>query len=175
MSIFSSSRLAGKTVLVTGASAGIGKATAILFAKAGSNVILLARRNEALAAVKAACISAHQDGGSQSGGNFESIVLDVSDRSAINDLWSKIPPHLKEIDILVNNAGFVYGRETVGDIADSDIDAMFGTNVLGLISMTQLFVKHFKERNAGHIINLGSIAGIEAYTGGSIYCATKHA
>lgn len=175
MSIFSSARLAGKTVLVTGASAGIGKATAVLFAKAGSNVILVARRAEALAAVKEACISAHKEGGSQSGGTFESVVLDVSDRTAVNNLWSKIPPHLKDIDILVNNAGFVYGVEKVGDIAEADIDAMFGTNVFGLIAITQLFVRHFKEKNAGHIINLGSIAGIETYAGGSIYCATKHA
>lgn len=91
----------------------------------------------------------------------------------------------------VNNAGFVLGVERVGDISDSDIDGMFSTNVLGLIAMTQLLVKRklfptdnswfihspsdFKERNKGHIINLGSIAGIEPYAGGSIYCATKHA
>ncbi|KIJ44375.1 hypothetical protein M422DRAFT_30515 [Sphaerobolus stellatus SS14] len=174
-SVFNSSRLAGKTVLLTGASAGIGKATAILFAKAGSNVILVARRKEALDAVKEQCIAAHKEGGSAHGGQFTSLVLDISDREAIKTIFDQLPPTLSTIDILVNNAGFVYGMDRVGSIADSDIDAMFGTNVFGLISITQLLVRHFKERNTGHVINLGSIAGIEAYAGGSIYCATKHA
>jgi len=75
----------------------------------------------------------------------------------------------------VNNAGFVHGVERVGDIADADIESMFATNVLGLISVTQLFVKEMKARKSGHIINLGSVAGREPYVGGSIYCATKHA
>ncbi|KAF8582666.1 NAD-P-binding protein [Ramaria rubella] len=175
MSVFNSTRLAGKTVLLTGASAGIGKSTALLFAKAGSNVILVARRAEALAAVQQACVAAHKEGGSTSGGQFASVVLDIGDRQAISTLWDSIPSGLRDVDILVNNAGFVFGLDRVGDIANADIDAMFATNVLGLIAMSQLLVRHFKERNAGHIINLGSIAGTEAYPGGSIYCATKHA
>jgi len=175
MSIFSSSRLAGKTVMLTGASAGIGRSTAILFAKAGSNVILLARRAEALASIKEACIAAHREGGLNAGGQFATIILDVGDRQAVNTLWDKVPTALRNVDVLINNAGFVYGVDRVGDIADADIDAMFSTNVMGLISMSQLLIRHFKERNAGHIINLGSIAGIEPYAGGSVYCATKHA
>ncbi|KAF8514076.1 hypothetical protein JB92DRAFT_2920900 [Gautieria morchelliformis] len=175
MSLFNSSRLAGKTVLLTGASAGIGKATAVLFAKAGSNVVLIARRVEALAAVKEACVAAHQQGGSTSGGQFATVALDVGNRPAIKNLWDQIPASLRNVDILVNNAGFVLGMERIGDVSDEDVDAMFSTNVFGLIAMSQLLVKHFKERNAGHIINLGSIAGIEPYPGGSIYCATKHA
>ena len=75
----------------------------------------------------------------------------------------------------VNNAGFVLGVEHVGEISEDDIQGMFNTNVFGLISLTQLLVKDFKSRNAGHVINLGSIAGLEPYAGGSIYTATKHA
>ena len=93
----------------------------------------------------------------------------------------------------MNNAGYVLGVEHVGDISDKDVEGMFSTNVFGLISVTQLLVKgsqslfgqstpitnicraEFKKKNSGHVINLGSIAGIEPYAGGSIYCATKHA
>jgi len=99
----------------------------------------------------------------------------VSDRAAIAGLWSKVPSSLRKVDILVNNAGYVIGREHVGDIDESIVDGMFATNVLGLIAMTQLFVKEFKAQKSGHIINIGSIAGFEAYVGGSIYCATKFA
>ncbi|KAI0031838.1 NAD-P-binding protein [Vararia minispora EC-137] len=175
MSVFNASRLLGKTVLITGASAGIGAATAVLFAKAGSNLILLARRADALQAVANAAAIAHKESGVQSGGKIASIQLDVSDKAQIAALWDKVPADLRNVDILVNNAGFVKGVERVGDIASEDIETMFATNVLGLISLTQLLVKDFKARNAGHVINLGSVAGREPYPGGSIYCATKHA
>jgi len=75
----------------------------------------------------------------------------------------------------VNNAGAAHGVDRVGDIQDKDIDTMFATNVFGLISLTQLLIKDFKARNAGHVINIGSIAGRESYAGGSVYCATKAA
>jgi len=99
----------------------------------------------------------------------------VSDKAAIAALWSKVPSTLRNVDILVNNAGYVVGREHVGDIDESVIDGMFATNVLGLIAMTQLLVKDFKARKSGHVINIGSVAGVEAYVGGIIYCATKYA
>lgn len=172
MSVFNASRLAGKTVLITGASSGIGQATAILFARAGSNLILLARREEALKKTAELALAAHKE---TDGGQIATIPLDVSNRAAVKDLWSAIPAHLRQVDILVNNAGFVLGVDRVGSIQESEIDAMIATNVTGLIDMTQLFVKDFKERETGHIINIGSIAGREAYAGGSIYCATKFA
>jgi len=175
MSVFNATRIIGKTVLVTGASSGIGAATAILFAKGGANVILLARRADALSKVSEACVAAHKDSGLQQGGKFASVTLDVSNTSQIATLWEKVPQDLRDVDILVNNAGFVKGVEHVGDIAESDIESMFATNVLGLIAMTQLLVRDFKKKQAGHVINLGSIAGIEPYAGGSIYTATKHA
>lgn len=175
MSVFNSSRLLGKTVLITGASAGIGAATALLFAKGGCNLILLARRQDPLDKVAAACKTAHQESGAKQGGNVAAIQFDVSDKAQVAGLIDKIPQELRDVDVLVNNAGFVKGVERVGNIADADIEAMFSTNVFGLISMTQLFVPRFKARKAGHIINLGSVAGREPYVGGSIYCATKHA
>ncbi|KZT35472.1 NAD(P)-binding protein [Sistotremastrum suecicum HHB10207 ss-3] len=175
MSVFSSSRLIGKTVLITGASGGIGQATALLFAKAGSNLILLARREEALQKVAEQAAAAHKASGVVGGGKIATIKLDVSNIGAVNNLWSQIPQDLRNVDILVNNAGFVLGVERVGGISEKDIEAMFQTNVLGLIAMTQLLVKHFKEQKSGHVINIGSVAGREPYAGGSIYCATKHA
>ncbi|KAI8998696.1 NAD-P-binding protein [Trametes punicea] len=175
MSVFNASRLIGKTVLVTGASAGIGAATAILFAKGGSNVILAARRVEALKSVAEACAQAHKESGLQQGGKFATVQLDVGDRKQIASFLDKVPEELRKVDILVNNAGFVLGMERVGDIAEADMEAMFSVNVLGLIAMTQLLIKEFKARKTGHIINIGSIAGREPYAGGSIYCATKHA
>jgi len=111
----------------------------------------------------------------QQGGQIAIVQLDVSDRTQVAALWSKIPQELRNVDILVNNAGAAHGTDRVGGVLDSDIDAMFMTNVLGLISLTQLLVKDFKARNVGHVINLGSIAGREPYAGGSVYCATKAA
>jgi len=175
MSIFNASRLLGKTVLITGASAGIGAATAILFAKGGSNLILLARRADMLQNVAEAAGAAHKAAGVQQGGQIVTVQLDVTDKAQVAALWTKVPQELRDVDILVNNAGGAHGVDRVGDIQESDIDTMFGTNVLGLISLTQLLVKDFKARNAGHIINLGSIAGRESYAGGSVYCATKAA
>jgi len=175
MSVFNSSRLVGKTVLITGASAGIGQAAAILFARAGSNLVLLARREEALEKTAEQAKAAHKEGGATGGGNVATVVLDVSDREAVKNLWSKVPADLRKVDILVNNAGFVLGVDRIGSLNEGEIDAMFATNVKGLIDVTQLLLKDFKERKSGHIINLGSIAGREAYAGGSIYCATKFA
>ncbi|OAX44631.1 NAD(P)-binding protein [Rhizopogon vinicolor AM-OR11-026] len=175
MSVFNASRLIGKTVLITGASSGIGAATAILFAKGGSNVILTARRADVLQKVADECTAAHKAAGMQYGGKFVTVQLDVSDKSQINGFLEKIPADLREVDILVNNAGYVVGVDRVGDLSMDNVEGMFSTNVFGLIALTQLFVKDFKKRKTGHVINLGSIAGREAYAGGSIYCATKHA
>ncbi|KAH7889712.1 NAD(P)-binding protein [Phlebopus sp. FC_14] len=178
MSVFNASRLLGKTVLITGASSGIGTATAVLFAKGGSNVILTARRADALQKVVETCVTAHKEAGVQQGGKFAVIQLDVSDKDQIASLLDKIPAELRAIDVLVNNAGYVVGVDRVGDISLENMEGMFATNVFGLIALTQLFIKGapaFLARKTGHIINLGSIAGREPYAGGSIYCATKHA
>ncbi|KAI0341679.1 NAD(P)-binding protein [Trametopsis cervina] len=175
MSVFNTSRLHDKVVLITGASAGIGAATAILFAKAGSNVILSARRTDALKQITDACVAAHKEAGVKAGGKFAAVSLDVGDKQQVASFLDRVPEELKQIDILVNNAGFVLGVDKIGDIPEDDFEAMFNVNVFGLIRVTQLIVNGFKARNTGHIINIGSIAGREAYAGGGIYCATKHA
>ncbi|KAG8821489.1 hypothetical protein FRC17_009801 [Serendipita sp. 399] len=175
MSVFSAKRLENKNIFITGASGGIGEATAILFAKAGANVIISARRQDVLQKVLESLKEAHRDANVAAGGKFAAVTLDVSNREEVKNLWTKVPQELREVDILINNAGFVKGVEKVGEIADQDIDDMFATNVIGLIDLTQLFVRDFKARGTGHIINIGSVAGREPYAGGGIYCATKHA
>ncbi|WWD01578.1 hypothetical protein V866_008523 [Kwoniella sp. B9012] len=171
MSVFNTDRLVGKTVLITGASAGIGAATALLFAKTGANLVLLARRAENLKAVKAQAEEAYKAVGKE--GKVLTIEADVRKFEDLDVIPEKVKGEGLDVDILVNNAGMVKGTEQVG--ADADITQMFDTNVLGLIHLTQIFVKLFKAKQAGTIINLGSIAGREPYAGGSIYCATKHA
>jgi len=146
-----------------------------LFAKAGSNLILLARRTDALNTVANACIDARKQFGTQQGGKIATLQIDVSDKVQVASAMDKIPEDLRAIDILVNNAGYVVGVDRVGDIDNSIMDGMFATNVLGLIAVTQLIIKGMQARNTGHIINIGSVAGREPYIGGAIYCATKHA
>ena len=193
--LFSTTRLHNKTVLVTGASGGIGKATAVLFARAGCNVVLTARRADALTAAAQECATANQQGQSGAGGNFAAITLDMRDRKQLDSVVHNLPEWAKNVDILVNNAGLVLGTDKVGDIDPEEIDTMIDTNVKGLIHLTQIFVRgtsftftplppflflltvptvavstEFKQRQSGHIINIGSIAGREGYPGGSIVC-----
>ncbi|KDE09354.1 short-chain dehydrogenase [Microbotryum lychnidis-dioicae p1A1 Lamole] len=170
-------RLAGKTVLITGASGGIGAETAILFARCGANLVLTARRQPQLEEVAKLAKEANAQGGTGQGGQVECLTLDMQDRKAVKGLLDRIPKKLRLVDVLVNNAGLVHGTEKIGDILDDDIDTMIDTNVRGLITLTQIMVKEMKSRSptSGHIINLGSIAGKEAYPGGAIYCATKFA
>ncbi|CAD6566650.1 MAG: hypothetical protein TREMPRED_002881 [Tremellales sp. Tagirdzhanova-0007] len=155
--------------LITGASAGIGASTAILFAKAGCNLVLLARRAQNLADVKAKCEAATTNKSSK----VVVVEADMTKRDHLDMVLGKLEG--LTVDILVNNAGMVRGREHVGDISNDDIDVMLHTNVIGLIHLTQIFVREFKKQNSGMVINIGSVAGREAYAGGSIYCATKHA
>ncbi|KAK4689940.1 hypothetical protein P7C73_g133, partial [Tremellales sp. Uapishka_1] len=145
MSVFTTSRLVGKTVLITGASAGIGAATALLFARTGANLILLARRLPNLEAVKAKCEEAYKTGGFK--GRVEIFESDLTKLNELDGLLGKLKG--EKVDILVNNAGMVKGREQVGEIADADVDIMIQTNVLSLIKLTQIFVREFKKQNSG--------------------------
>lgn len=168
MSMFVSSRLHDKVVFVTGASSGIGAAAAQLFARAGANVVLGARRLDKLAEVQAACEQAHKDGATGHGGQCATVPLDMRNVESIESVEQRLPSWAANVDILVNNAGLASGSDKVGSIRNDDIDAMLETNVRGLIAMTQVFVRRFQERQRGHIINVGSIAGVEAYPGGSV-------
>ncbi|KAI8945099.1 hypothetical protein F4801DRAFT_149826 [Xylaria longipes] len=172
-------RLAGKTVLITGASSGIGRSTAFEFARTaaaagGLKLVLTARRVDTLKQV-AADIAAEVGEGNV---KVFPVQLDVSKPDEVRSFVDKLPEEFKEVDVLVNNAGLVKGVARAPQIAEEDVASMFNTNVTGLINMTQAILPIFLRRpngGSGDIINIGSIAGREPYAGGSIYCATKAA
>ena len=157
-----------KTVLITGASSGIGEGCARKFASQGARVILNARNVQKLEALASELQNKY---------NAECYVLpfDVCDRKAAARALESLPQEWKSIDILINNAGLAVGvdKEYEGDLDEWDV--VIDTNVKALLSMTRLVVPSMVERGCGHIINIGSIAGDAAYPGGSVYCATKAA
>jgi NADP-dependent 3-hydroxy acid dehydrogenase YdfG len=165
-------RLAGKNILITGASTGIGYHTAKYFAEAAKgnlSLVLAARRKEKLEALKADLIK-----------EYPSIkvhieTLDVSKTDTIAPFLEGLPKEFSTIDVLINNAGKALGLDPIGSVDTKDVEEMFQTNVLGMIQLTQLVVKQMKERNVGDIVQLGSVAGRNPYPGGGIYCATKAA
>ncbi|KAL1899002.1 hypothetical protein Cpir12675_001662 [Ceratocystis pirilliformis] len=169
-------RIVGKTILVTGASSGIGKSTALEFARNAPNnlkLILTARRVENLNELATQIKSEVGDGV-----KVLAVKLDISNPAEVRQFVPNLPEEFKEIDVLVNNAGLVKGVACAPDIDEEDINIMFQTNVTGLINMTQAILPIFKKRpdgGVGDIVNVGSIAGREPYSGGSIYCATKAA
>ena len=171
-----SKRLEGKTVVITGASSGIGKSTAKEFARTSPKslkLIITARRLEALQDL-AGEIEIEVGSGVQ----VLPVRLDVSKADEVSGFVGSLPPDFQNIDVLINNAGLVKGVAKAPDILAKDIDVMLNTNVTGLINMTQAILPIFKSRGEGgqgDIINIGSIAGREGYPGGSIYCATKAA
>ena len=176
MSSAMSKRLEGKTILVTGASSGIGQSVAKEFARTSPKslkIILTARRLEKLKGVAADIQKEAGDGV-----KVLPVQLDVSKQEEVKSFHGKLPDDFKDIDVLVNNAGLVKGVAKAPDILPEDTDIMFSTNVTGLINMTQAIMPIMKQRGeagSGDIINIGSIAGREGYPGGSIYCATKAA
>ncbi|CEP60473.1 oxidoreductase LALA0_S01e11672g [Lachancea lanzarotensis] len=165
-------RLAGKTVFITGASAGIGQATALEYLDASNGnlkLILAARRLEKLEELKQTINKDYPDAKVFIG------QLDVTETAKIQLFVDSLPEEFKDIDILINNAGKALGSDPVGTISSQDIAGMMDTNVLGLINVTQAVLPIFQAKNSGDIVNLGSVAGREAYPTGAIYCATKHA
>jgi 3-hydroxy acid dehydrogenase / malonic semialdehyde reductase len=157
-----------RTVLITGASSGIGAACAHIFAEAGARLILAARRVDRLDPLKVQLMQ-------QFGTDCLVMGLDVSDRNAVATAIEHLAPEWQSIDVLINNAGLSRGLDKLYEGSIQDWEEMIDTNVKGLLYMTRAIVPGMVERGRGHIINLGSIAGHETYPKGNVYCATKAA
>ncbi len=162
--------LAGKIVLISGASSGIGTACAHLLAPMQVKLVLLARRTERLQEVVDRCVAA----GAKSE-NFQQITADVRDRTALSMAIAQLPLAWQAIDILINNAGLSRGLSKLQDGAIADWEEMIDTNVKGLLYLTRAIVPGMVERGRGHVVNLGSIAGHQTYPSGNVYCGTKAA
>jgi NADP-dependent 3-hydroxy acid dehydrogenase YdfG len=160
--------LKDKIVFITGASSGIGAATATEFARHGAKLLLCARRLDKLQALEASL----RDAGAADVYNF---ALDVRDRNAVHASLVALPLAWQPVDILVNNAGLSRGLTKQYEDDIDNWEEMIDTNVKGLLYVTRDIVPGMVARNHGHVINLGSIAGHAAYPNGSVYCATKAA
>jgi 3-hydroxy acid dehydrogenase / malonic semialdehyde reductase len=158
----------GKIVFVTGASSGIGAATAMEFARHGAKLVLCARRLERLQAMEAEL----RDAGAA---DLLLLEIDVRDREAVKRVLNELPEAWQSIDVLVNNAGLSRGLNKLYEDDIENWEEMIDTNVKGLLYVTRAIVPGMVERNHGHVINLGSIAGHMAYANGGVYCATKAA
>jgi NADP-dependent 3-hydroxy acid dehydrogenase YdfG len=157
-----------KTVLVTGATSGFGKAIAIEFAKNGFNVIITGRRKERLLELEKELSKTVQ-------GKILPLDFDVRKSDEVKAAIDNLPQEWKKIDILVNNAGLAAGSDHIDQCNIDDWERMVDTNVKGLLYMTKAVAPLMIEANKGHIINIGSIAGKEPYENGNVYCATKAA
>lgn len=157
-----------RNVFITGASSGIGKAMAYSFAKNGDDSILCARRKEKLVEVKT-------DIERRYGVNVYTHQLDVSKYDDVKKVVQNILKEVKKIDILINNAGLALGLDKFQDYSITDIEAMLDTNIKGLLYVSREIIPNMVENNSGHIINIGSTAGIYSYGGAAVYCATKAA
>ena len=160
--------LKGKVVFITGASAGIGAATALAFAAEGAKLLLAARRTDKLAEVaKRALVR-----GSEA---VHSFALDVRNQHAVENAIAGLPAEWAAVDILVNNAGLSRGLDKIHAGKIQDWEEMIDTNVKGLLYVTRSVVPGMVDRGRGHIVNLGSTAGEITYPNGAVYCATKAA
>lgn len=155
-----------KTILITGATSGIGRATARIFARNNYKVIICGRREDRLAEL--------QDELSQRT-EVHTLLFDVSKKKAVAEAISSLPENFANIDVLINNAGNAHGLDPVQNGDLDDWDQMIDINVKGLLYVSKAVIPGMVERKKGHIINIGSIAGKEVYANGNVYCATKHA
>lgn len=156
-----------RIALITGASSGIGEACARKFAEGGYDLILTARRAEKLAELKAELEA--------EGTKVKTLTFDVRDAEAAETAVDSLEPKWRKIDVLINNAGLALGLDKEYEGDPDDWNTMIDTNIKGLLTMTRLIVPGMVERNEGHVINIGSVAGDAAYAKGNVYCATKAA
>lgn len=157
-----------QTVFITGATSGIGKACAEIFAKNGYNLIINGRRIEKLDELKDSLEKKFNI-------SIFCIPFDVSNRKEVFESIKNLPDECQEINILINSAGLALGRELAEDADMSDWETMLNTNVSGLLYVTKAVLPYMIKNKKGHIINLGSIAGDQAYERGNVYCASKSA
>lgn len=157
-----------KTVLITGATSGIGEATAIKFAEAMCRLIITGRRKDRLNDLTEHLVQEY-------GIDVLPLCFDVRDLRQVEKYLGNLPEEWKNIDILVNNAGLAAGLSHIDDGDRDDWDQMIDTNVKGLLYVTRAIVPGMVSRQSGHIINISSIAGKEVYENGNVYCASKHA
>ncbi len=150
-----------ETIFITGATSGIGEATARLFAERGHHLVLLGRRSDRLDAL------------ARELSNTVTIAADLRDFDTVKKEIANLPESHREVTVLVNNAGLALGMETAQRADVTDWDTMIDINVKSLVRLTHLFLPAFVERNRGHVINLGSVAGTYPYVGGNVYGATK--
>lgn len=155
-----------KIALITGATSGIGKATALLFAQHGVDLILCGRREDRLQELQqelAAQVRVH------------TLTFDVRNRAAVETAIGSLPADWQEVDMLVNNAGNAHGLAPIQEGSVDDWDAMMDGNVKGLLYVSKAIIPGMVSRRRGHIVNIGSVAAKEVYPNGNVYCASKHA
>jgi len=160
--------LMGRTILITGASSGIGASMARLFAREGARLVLCARRLDRLERMAEEIRAAHDS-------DILVHAIDVRDRKAVEGLLQRLPEAWREVDVLVNNAGLSRGLEPFPKNDPEDWDEMISTNISGLLHMTRQVLPGMLARRRGDIVNIGSTSSHEVYPNGAVYCATKHA
>ena len=155
-----------KVIVITGASSGIGEASAEEFAKRGANIVLVARRKDKLEQVEKN-LAKHPV-------KILSLICDVSEKEQVKQMVEKVLETFPQVDVLINNAGFViYGK--VEELSIEDVESQMKTNYFGTIYCTKLFLPHFLKQNSGHIVNVASVGGSFGVPGIATYCATKFA
>jgi NADP-dependent 3-hydroxy acid dehydrogenase YdfG len=157
-----------KTILITGATSGFGEAMAYVFAAAGDRLILTGRNENKLAAISADLSSKH-------GAAVHTLCFDIQNKESVFAAVQSLPSTFTHIDVLINNAGLALGRDSFQDANIEDWETMIDTNVKGLLYISKAALPLLIKNKNGHIINIGSTAGVEVYKDGNIYCASKHA